>query len=70
MKCKCLTCTHVRAMHKLIPDDKLCNEVMAVTDDLYEGMAAESMDKDMEILRLKKLLEEIKMGLSALEGLK
>ena len=57
-KCKCLTCTHVRAMKKLIPGDKLRNKILAVTDDLYEGMAAESIDKDMEILRLTNIITD------------
>ena len=43
-KCNCITCKHVAEMHKLIPDEDLCNKVMAVTDDLFDGMASENIE--------------------------
>ena len=43
-KCNCITCKHVAEMRKLIPDEDLCNKVMAITDDLYESMAGEVME--------------------------
>ena len=56
-KCKCLTCNHITEMEKLIPDKDLRNKVLTVTDDLYDAMASSSMDKDMEIIRLKAELK-------------
>ena len=55
--CKCITCKHVAEMKKLIPNEALRNKVLTVTDDLYEAMASSSMDKDMEIIRLKAELK-------------
>ena len=59
IKCKCLTCNHITEMEKLIPGKTLCNKVLAVTDDLYNAMAGENMDKDMEIVRLKAENKEL-----------
>lgn len=52
-KCNCITCKHVAQMRKLIPDEDLCNKVMAVTDDLYDAMAGEVIDKDKKIRELQ-----------------
>lgn len=52
-KCNCITCKHVAEMRKLIPDEVLCNKVMAVTDGLFDGMAGECIDKDRKISDLK-----------------
>ena len=77
IKCKCLTCNHITEMEKLIPDKTLRNKVLAVTDDLYNAMASECIDKDMDMIhlkaendRLKKTLSEISNGVSSLEGIK
>ena len=53
MKCKCITCTHIAEITKLIPDDILRNKVLAVTDDLYEAMAGENIDLEMKTSDLK-----------------
>jgi len=75
--CKCITCKHVAEMKKLIPNEALRNKVLTVTDDLYEAMASECIDKDMDMIhlkaendRLKKTLSEISNGVSSLEGIK
>ena len=52
-KCKCLTCNHITEMEKLIPDKTLRNKVLAVTDDLYDAMANESLTLGVEIFHLK-----------------
>ena len=55
-KCTCLTCVHVAEMKELLPNDKLRNKVLAVTNEQFEAMAAESMDLGMEVIDLKKQL--------------
>ena len=57
--CTCLTCEHVAEMKKLIPDDILRNEVLAVTNELYESMASESMDLSMEVIAKDKRIKEL-----------
>ena len=58
-KCQCLTCKHIRQMRLLIPDEDLCNEVLAVTDGLYEAMASESIDLQMQSVAKDKKIKEL-----------
>ena len=48
-KCTCITCKHVAQMRKLIPDEALCNKVMAITDDLFDAMEGEIIKLQQEI---------------------
>ena len=59
-QCTCITCKYVRQMEILIPDKDLRLKVMALTEGFYEAMVSEGMNKDMEIIRLKKELKNLK----------
>lgn len=48
-KCTCLTCKHIRQITKLIPDEKLRNKVLEVTDDLFESMAGDIIDLGLQL---------------------
>ena len=58
MKCKCITCTHIAEIKKLIPDDTLRNKVLAVTDGLYEAMVGEIIKLQNKIDELNKRFPE------------